>query len=86
VATLLMALKVVNTFMNFYYGYVVVQGKIPLGKHWHRWDKNAETNLGRDRTRRSGLDSTGSRLRLVTRCCEDGNEPSDSKKYGQFID
>jgi hypothetical protein len=33
-----------------------------------------------------GLDSFGSRKRLVAGCCEHGNEPSGSIKGGEFID
>jgi len=33
-----------------------------------------------------GLDSSGSRQGPVARCCEDGNEPSESIKCGEFLD
>jgi len=56
--------------------------KRPLGRPRHRWEDNITLGSQRNRSERSGLDSSSSGLGQVAGCCECGNEPSDFMKCG----
>jgi hypothetical protein len=58
------------------------EGKIPLGRHRHRWEDNIKIDL---QEVGCGVWTEWSWLRIGT-CCECGNEPSGSIKCGKFLD
>jgi hypothetical protein len=58
------------------------EGKRPLGSPRRRWEDNNKM----DRIGWYGLDSSGSRQRLVESCCEHGNELSGSIKCCEILE
>jgi hypothetical protein len=47
-----------------------------IGRQRHRWKENIKMDL-KEKTRRRGLDSTGSVYRTVAESCAQCNEPPD---------
>jgi hypothetical protein len=61
------------------------ESRRPLGRHRNRWENNIEMYL-REVGRGHGLDRSGSGQRQMASCCECGNEPSVSIKYGEYFE
>jgi hypothetical protein len=62
------------------------EGKRPMGRPRRRWDYNIKMDLHEVGFGGYGLNRTDSGEGHVAVTCECGNEPSGSKKFGEFLD
>ena len=60
--------------------------KTPFGVIMHRREDNIKMFMQQKRVRRRGLDQCGSVNGQLADCCEYGDEPLVSIKWGEFID
>jgi hypothetical protein len=61
------------------------EGRSTIGRPRCRWKNNIKIDV-REVGWKHGLDGSGSRQGQVAGCFECGNEPSDSIKYGEFLE